>query len=127
MWRSDTTSEERLPDRTAIRIRPVKPGIWSLVAAVVVLASAAEGVVAQTSRDEALALVYPDAQLEAERVFLTGQPEEYEVRDARNLRWYHAHMAPVIEEGRTSSLVAICVDVHDRRRQEAALRESEQR
>lgn len=62
-----------------------------------------------------------------ERVFATGQPEEYEVREFRAGRWYYAKLAPIVEEGETKYLVAICVDMHQRREQERALRESEHR
>ncbi len=59
-----------------------------------------------------------------ERVFATGQPEEYEVQDQRNGRWYHTKIAPVVEEGQTKSVVMICLDVHERVEQQRELRES---
>lgn len=63
-------------------------------------------------------------QFAVERVFVTGQPEEFEVQDLRNGRWYHTKIAPVLEEGRTNSVVMICLDVHQRVEQERELRDS---
>ncbi|MCA9270754.1 MAG: PAS domain S-box protein [Planctomycetales bacterium] len=57
----------------------------------------------------------------------TGELQEYEVQDAANRRWYSTRLAPVMQQGEAVGMVAICVDMDDRRRQQEALRESEQR
>ena len=61
------------------------------------------------------------------RVFESGTTEEYEVRDIRNERWYQSRLAPVLDGDEVTNAVVIAVDVHDRRMEQRALRESEAR
>ena len=62
-----------------------------------------------------------------DQAFETGEATEYEVQDVANQRWFHTRLAPVVEEGIISSVVLLCEDVHERRAEQKALRESEHR
>ena len=66
-------------------------------------------------------------QAAIERAFETGERAEYEVQDVANERWFHTHLAPVVEDGLITSVVLISQDVHERREEQKALRESESR
>lgn len=60
-----------------------------------------------------------------ERVFRERNMVEYEVQDSLMGRWYHTRLAPLVEEGEVNHLVAICVDIHDRKLQEQHLQQSQ--
>ncbi len=61
-----------------------------------------------------------------EQVFATGELREYEVRDVRNGRWYWARLAPILEAGEITSVVVLCLDIHERRQEQAAARRQEE-
>jgi PAS domain S-box-containing protein len=60
-----------------------------------------------------------------ERVFATGQVEEYDVQDVVMGRWYRTRLAPLSEEGRVDFLVAISLDIDDRKREQEELQKSQ--
>lgn len=50
-----------------------------------------------------------------ETAFATGESAEYEVQDAVNRHWFQTRLAPIVEEDEVTSVVIICLDVHDRK------------
>lgn len=69
----------------------------------------------------------PAMRAAIENVFRTGQPGYFEVRQAGQNRWYGTRLAPILRDGRVDSVAAICTDITERKAQEEALRQSEER
>ena len=62
-----------------------------------------------------------------QKVWETGEVQEYRVQEIVNRHWYQTRLAPVYEGYEITSAIAICDDVHEQHLQQDRLRQSEER